>query len=203
MMSRCGRSCRRGDDLGGSDAMECFENFAGGIVQGDGSSVGATHGAIGLGERAQHPLHFAGIETRVDLDGGAAGDGGADVAAKIVEGCGAQFGLGDLENFIDDLFEIGWADGSGRGFYGDGAVAEGFGFKAGGVQLIGDAGVIDLLLGGQGKNERHQQALHLDPAGGALLHYLLEKDALMGYMLIDDPQTVAAGGEDEAFMDLA
>ena len=41
----------------------------------------------------------------------------------------------------------GGADGGGRGFYGDGAVAERLGLEAGGVQLVGDAGVIDLLLG--------------------------------------------------------
>ena len=92
---------------------------------------------------------------------------------------------------------------AGADLHGNGAAAEGFGFKTGIAQLIGDAGVIDLLFGGERENHRHQQALGLDGAGGALLEDLLEEDALMRHVLIDDPQAVAAGGDDEALVNLA
>ena len=38
--------------------------------------------------------------------------------------------------------------------------------------------------------------------GGALLQHLLEQDALVRHVLVDDPQAVAAGGDDEALVDL-
>jgi len=84
-----------------------------------------------------------------------------------------------------------------------GAAAEGLGLETGGVQLVGDARVIDLLFGGELQNQRHQQALHLHAAGGALLHHLLEEDALVSDVLVDDPESVAAGGDDETLVDLA
>ena len=71
------------------------------------------------------------------------------------------------------------------------------------MQFVGDARVVDLLLGRELQDQRHQQALHLHAAGGALLHHLLEQDALVRHVLVDDPQAVAAGGDDEALVDLA
>ena len=50
---------------------------------------------------------------------------------------------------------------------------------------------------------RHQQPLHLHAAGGALLQHLLEQNALVRHVLVDDPQPVAARGDDEALVDLA
>ena len=97
----------------------------------------------------------------------------------------------------------GGAHGGRRGFHRDGAIAERLGLESGGVQLVGDARVVDLLLGGELHDQRHQQALHLHAAGRALLHDLLEQDALVGHVLVDDPQAVAAGGDDEALVDLA
>ena len=54
--------------------------------------------------------------------------------------------LGDFEDLVDDLLEVGGAHVGGRGFHGDGAVAEGLGLEARGVQLVGDARVLDLLV---------------------------------------------------------
>ena len=52
-------------------------------------------------------------------------------------------------------------------------------------------------------NNGHQQLLPLHPALLLLLQHLLKQDALMGHMLIDDPQAVAPGGDDEAVVNLA
>ena len=78
--------------------MEGFQDFARGIVHRDGAAVGATHGAIGSGQGAQQPFHLGGVQVLIDLDGGAAGDGGADVAAEIVERGAAEFGFGNFQN---------------------------------------------------------------------------------------------------------
>ena len=43
----------------------------------------------------------------------------------------------------------------------------------------------------------------LHAAGGAVCQNLLEQDALVGHVLVDDPEAVAAGGNDEALVDLA
>ena len=86
--------------------MERLEDFARGIVQGDGAAVRAAHGAIGRGQRAQEPLHLGGVQARVDLDGGPAGDGGADAAAEIVQRGAAQFALGGLQDLKQDLLQI-------------------------------------------------------------------------------------------------
>ena len=70
------------------------------------------------------------------------------------------------------------------------------------MQLIGNARIVDLLLGRELQNQRHQQPLRLHPPGGTLFHYLFEEDALVRHVLIDDPEPVAARGENKAFMDL-
>ena len=57
--------------------------------------------------------------------------------------------------------------------------------------------------GGQLEHDRHQQPLLLHPAGGLLPQHLLEQDALVRHVLVDDPEAVAAGGDDEALVDLA
>src|SRR5262249_28421542 len=66
----------------------------------------------------------------------------------------------------------------------------------------GDARVVDLLLRRELQDERHQQTLRLDPAGGALLHDLFEKNALMSDVLVDDPEPVASRRDDETLVNL-
>ena len=51
--------------------------------------------------------------------------------------------------------------------------------------------------------DRHQQPLRLHAARGVLPQHLLEQDALVGHVLVDDPQAVAPGGDDEALVNLA
>ena len=40
-------------------------------------------------------------------------------------------------------------------------------------------------------------------AAGALGQHLFEQDPLVRHVLVDDPQSVASGGDDEAVVDLA
>ena len=65
-----------------------------------------------------------------------------------------------------------------------------------------DARVVDLLFRRQLQDQRHQQALRFHPPRGALFEHLLEQNPLVGHVLVDDPQAIAPGGDDEALVDL-
>src|SRR5262249_24370713 len=88
------------------------------------------------------------------------------------------------------------------GFDGDGAVAEGFQVESGGVQLLDQAREVDLLSGGPAGHPRHHELLSLRCAVGTIAQDFLEQDALVGYVLVDDPEPIGAGGTDEALADL-
>ena len=70
------------------------------------------------------------------------------------------------------------------------------------MQFIRNSRVIDLLFRCELQNQRHQQPLHFHASGGALLQHLFEQNALMGHVLVDDPQPIAARGNDKALVDL-
>ena len=91
----------------------------------------------------------------------------------------------------------------GRGFDGDGVGAEGLGFAAIAFQLRGERGEDHHLLGKQVDEHRHEEALAFDALSLALAEDFLEEDALVGDMLIDDPEAFVVGGEDEGFAELA
>ena len=71
------------------------------------------------------------------------------------------------------------------------------------MQLIGDAGVVELLRGRELNHQGQQQALGLDRIPGAGRQHLFEQNPFVGHVLIDDPQAVARGRDDEAVVDLA
>jgi hypothetical protein len=53
-------------------------------------------------------------------------------------------------------------------------------------------------LGGEHVDEqRHEEALALDLLGVAIAEDFFEEDALVGYVLVDDPESFFVGGEDE------
>ena len=53
------------------------------------------------------------------------------------------------------------------------------------------------------QNHRHQHALAFYFSGAARFEVLLEEHAFVGHVLIDDPETFAVDGDDEAGADLA
>ena len=61
----------------------------------------------------------------------------------------------------------------------------------------------DHLRGEQVDEERHEEALALDLFGVALAEDFFEEDALVGYVLVDDPEAFFVGGEDEGVAELA
>jgi hypothetical protein len=71
------------------------------------------------------------------------------------------------------------------------------------LEFFGDLGEGDHLGGEKIDEERHEEALALDLFGVALAEDLFEEDALVGYVLVDDPEALFVGGEDEGVAELA
>jgi len=165
--------------------------------------VGAAGGVVGLGEGGEEPFHASWIEGHVDFDGGVTGDGGGDTGAGGFEVVGLGGGAGLLEDLEDHALEFGSVEARGRGFDGDGVGAEGFGFAAVALQFGGERGEDDHLLGEQVDEHGHEEALAFDALGLALAEDFFEEDALVGDVLIDDPEAFVVGGEDEGFAQLA
>ena len=158
---------------------------------------------LGAGEFLEEPLHAGGIEGHIDLDGGVAGDGGGDAGAGGFEVVGLGGGSGLLEDFMDHALELAAGEAGGRGFDGDGVGAEGLGFAAVVLQFRGNGGEDDHLLGKQVDEHGHEEALALDAFRLALAEDFFEENALVGDVLIDDPEAFIVGGEDEGFAELA
>ncbi len=132
-----------------------------------------------------------------------AGDAGGDAAAAGFGVFGLLVGVGDGEDLFEHAFELDAFEADGCGFDGEGAGAEGLGFEAVAVELVGDLGEGDHLGGEQIDEQGHEEALALDLFGVALAEDLFEEDALVGYVLVDDPEAFFVGGEDEGVAELA
>ena len=139
----------------------------------------------------------------IDLDGGMAGHAGGDAAAAGFGVFGLLVAVGDGEDLFEHVFELDAFEAYRGGLDGEGAGAEGFGFKAVAFELFVDLGEGDHLGGQEVDEERHEEALALDLLGVALAEDLFEEDALVGYVLVDDPETFFVGGEDEGVAELA
>jgi len=162
----------------------------------------ATHGRGSCGQRAQQPVHFRRLQAHIDLDRRAAGDGGGHRTPQIVERGFAQFPLGDFKNLKDHFFDIARADAGRGGLHCHRAVAEGFGIETQGVELFGNTRIFQLLRRSQLNHQRHQQALRLDRIASTRGENLLEQNPFMGHVLIDDPESIATGSDDEAVVNL-
>ena len=101
----------------------------------------------------------------VDLDGGVAGHTGGYAAAAGLGVFRLLVAIGDGEDLFEHAFEFDAFESYWRGFDGEGAGAEGFGFKAVAVQLLGDLGEGDHLGGEEIDEQWHEEALALDLFG--------------------------------------
>ena len=81
--------------------------------------------------------------------------------------------------------------------------AKGFHLKAVAVQLFGDLGKNHHLPGLQFHQEGHQQALALHLFHLAIAQNFFKKHSLVCHMLVDYPQAVVAGGQNERLAQLA
>ena len=158
---------------------------------------------LGFCQFGEEPVDFCGVEGLVDLDGGVAGHAGGDAAAAGLGVFGLLVAVGDGEDFFEHAFEFDAFETYGGGLDGEGAGAEGLGFEAVAVELFGDLGEGDHLGGEEVDEERHEEALALDLLGVALAEDFFEEDALVGDVLVDDPEAFFVGGEDEGVAELA
>ena len=102
--------------------------------------------------------------------------------------------VGDGEDLFEHAFELDAFEGYGRGFDGEGAGTEGFGFEAVAVEFFGDLSEGDHLGGEHVDEQRHEKTLALDLLGVAIAEDFFEEDALVGYVLVDDPEAFFVGG---------
>ena len=143
----------------------------------------------------------------IDLDGRMAGNGGGNAGAETVKFFIARGFRGIGGGLIDDLgehaLELGAFKANGGGLYRKCLRAKGFHLKTVVFELLGDAGKDDHLLGLQFHEHWHQQALALDAFHLAVTEDLLKKHSFVCNVLIDDPQSVVSGGQNEGFTQLA
>ena len=132
-----------------------------------------------------------------------AGDGGGDAAAAGLGVLGLAVAVRDGQQLLDHCFEFPALQAYGSGLDGEGTGAKGFGFEAVVLEFFGDLGEGDHLRRQQVDQQRHQQALTLHLFGVALAHDFFEEDALVGDVLVDDPETLFVDGQDEGVAQLA
>ena len=164
--------------------------------------MGTTGRVLGFGEFREQPFHAGWIQRRVYLNGGVAGDGRGDAGAHGFEVFPLGFAFTLLQHLNQHALQLIALEPNGGGLDGDGARAEGFGVKAVALQFSGDRGEDNHLLRQEIDQHGHEQALALDTLDLALAQDFLKQDALVGDVLIDDPQAFVVDGEDERFAHL-
>jgi hypothetical protein len=80
--------------------------------------------------------------------------------------------------------------------------AKGLGLATVALEFGGEGREDDHLLGEQVDEHGHEEALALDALGLALAENFFEENALVGNVLIDDPEAFVVGSEDEGFAEL-
>ena len=139
----------------------------------------------------------------VDLDGGVAGDAGGDAAAASLGVFGLLVAVGDGEDLFEHLFEFDAFEADGAALTARVRGPKGSASKPLRSSSLGDLGEGDHLGGKEVDEQRHEEALALDLFGVALAEDLFEEDALVGDVLVDDPEALFVGGEDEGVAELA
>jgi len=132
-----------------------------------------------------------------------AGDGGGDATGAGAGVLDLVVGCGRGEDVSEGEFEFPALEASWGGFDGEGAGAEGLCLEAVALEFVGKIGEADHLLGEEINQERHEQTLTLGAFGTAFAENLLEEDALVGDVLIDDPEAFVVRGKDEGIAQLA
>ena len=165
-----------------------------GVAESDGAAVGTSGGVFGFAEGVKEPRDLFLVQRLIDFDGGMAGDTGRDAAAAGFGVFGLPVAIGDGEDFFEHALEFDSFETDRGGFDGEGAGAEGFGFEAVAVQFSGDLGEGDHLCGKEVDEQWHEEALALNLFGVAFAEDLFEKNAFVGYVLVDDPEALFVGG---------
>jgi len=160
------------------------------------------HGAFGFGKFCDQPFHLVLLERHVDLDGGVTGDGCSNADADFLDVYCLLFVGKLVEQFVKHALNLRSFDSGGSDLYRNAACAERLDFKSVGSQLVRNFGENGLLGGRELHNQRHQQALALDFFYGALLENPLKEHALVGDVLVDDPESFMINSKNERLPNL-
>src|SRR3954467_7773519 len=152
---------------------------------------------LGLRQFAKKPVNLCGVERGVDLDGRMARDGSRDAMAASLRVFILLFTVGDGEDFFEHALKLAAFETYGGSLDGDGLRAEGFSLKAVAFELVGESRECDHLRREKVDEQGHEETLTLDALYVAIAKYLLEEYALVGYVLVDDPEAFVVDGEDE------
>ena len=108
-----------------------------------------------------------------------------------------------LDDFGERPLELRTLQADRRRFHGKCLRAKGFHLKAVALEFLGNARKNHHLFRLQLHQHGHQQALALNALDLAVTQDLFKKHSFVCNMLIDDPQAVVAGGQNERFPELA
>jgi len=132
-----------------------------------------------------------------------AGDGGGDAVAARFSVFRLLLAIRNGENFFDHALKFAAFEADRGCFNSDRLGAEGFGLEAVALKFVGETGEGDHLRRKKVDQERHEKALALNLFHLAVAEDLLEENALVGYVLVDDPEAFVVDGEDEGVAKLA
>jgi hypothetical protein len=167
----------------------------------------ATGRMTGLRKLQQYPFDTCGVKGRIDFNGRVTGDGGGNARAEggkvLILGwlIGIRGGL--VNDFAEHALESRALKADRSGFDGEGLGPEGLNFKAVALELFCDARKYNHLLGFELNKQRHEEALALNFFNLAGAKNFFKKNAFVSDVLVDYPQTVLAGGQDERLAKLA
>ena len=158
---------------------------------------------LGFSQFCEEPVDFCGFEGHIDLDGGVAGDGSGDPGAAGFFVFNLRGLFGSAEKLVEDELQLAAFEAYRGGFYGESAGAERLGLEAITLELFGDGGEVDHLLREEFDQDRHEETLALDGLGFALAENFFKEDALVGDVLVDDPEAFFVRGQNEGVAELA
>ena len=129
-------------------------------------------------------------------------DGGRNACPHQFQIQGLLFAGELLEQLVEHPLNLRSVDPGGSQLDGNAACPERLRFKAVARQFIGDCRKYALLRGRKLQQQWHQQPLAFYLLCRSLAENFFKQHALMGHVLIDDPEALGAYGEDEGVVHL-
>ena len=163
----------------------------------------AAGGILRLSQFGEQPGDLGGLKRHVDLDGGMAGHRSGNPAGSGLRVVGLARMILCGENVFKHLLKFAALQAHGRRLDSQGTGAKGFSFKAVSFQFGGDASKRHHLGWKQVDEQGHEETLTLHLLGLPFAEDLFKQDALMGDMLVDDPEALVVRGKDEGVAHLA
>ncbi len=162
----------------------------------------ARHRVIGLGEFGQQPFHLVLFQRHVHLDRRMAGDRSRNSGTYLFQIQRLLFARELIQQFMQHILDRGCFHSRRGDFHRNAARAKWLGLESIAGQFIRNFLKNSLLRRGQLQHDRHQQSLAFHLHGCSLLQHSFKQDALMGDVLIHNPESVFIHGENKRVPDL-